>query len=159
MEKPVLVIIGEDHPKNVEKELISKGKLNTKDRLWAGGMRVVADVKADKGVTKANLRRISKIILKEAKIMKEKKIMRLFIEEPATVERQAIYSKYKVNHDLAWLKSNLWDTENNEVEMVVEIAKKFLLHNGVPEALANKLTGQLSLSIYGRNARCSPFRR
>lgn len=107
-EKPVLIIIGEAHPSNIENAMISRRKLRTLEKISGGMLMSVADRGTDYETTKASIVRINEEILKaEVKILKNEKISRLLLEAPANDEREKAYAEFREAHDLKRLKSRI----------------------------------------------------
>ena len=107
-EKPLLVIIGEAHPPGIEQAFEMSGRIKTKTKEVRGVKRLVIDSSKEPERSAANLRRINEEIIKrEAQILKEEKVTRLFYEEPANAERKKLYAEFKKTHDLTHLKAGL----------------------------------------------------
>lgn len=107
-EKPLLVLIGEAHPPGIERGFQLRGMVKAKVKEVRGINRLVVDRSEEPERSAANLRRINEEIIKrEAQILKEEKITRLFYEEPANAERKKLYAEFKKTHDMARLKAGL----------------------------------------------------
>ena len=130
-EKPKIVIIGEVHPYAIENKLIAEGKLRVKIKTVNGRKRLVADIFADKGETKAGIQKINnRIIKEEVRILKKERITRLFTEEEDTKKKKLIYSRFRQKKDLKLLKSELRRENERAKIQVRETAKRFLAEIG-----------------------------
>ena len=104
----MLVLIGEAHPPGIERGFELRGIVKAKVKEMRGINRLVVDRSDEPERSKANLRRINEEIIKrEALILREEKVTRLFYEEPANAERKKLYAEFKKTHDLAHLKAGL----------------------------------------------------
>jgi len=140
--KPVLVIIGEVHLNPIQAKLIQSGKLSVKVKEAHGVKRYVADIGAGGEETRESIRRlIEETMNRDIRVLKDEKITRLFLEEPASKGRKMAYSRYMKTHDIKGLKSALRMEREKENARSFELVKRFLHDSGIPKPIFDACMG------------------